>query len=678
MKNSNETHQQLAALRAGKEARLDQALAAARDFFRPMLNEDGTWNIKLTKESGRLNMQMLTAFLRGDEADVALANKLLRRSEINRIGGNIRWNIFQTSIACQHLADSRAQLEPESIAWCEQVLTEGCSTLGMCGPDLQFWGYNDNMPSMAVKTLILTGEWLNKPELVELGMWKLRGLAEQLSAFGLIAEYNSPNYTPDTIHNLMTLYRHTSNDEAKELVSNCVCRVWTDLAAHWHTQGCCPAGPFSRAYEHDFCNYLSSQNCMLWVLLGPEVSGVSALETIKTRAGMENMHGNNPLEHTARMIWYATTDDSLLDDETAALFLEKPDNFELIATAMQGNAGALTPMKKTTTTSFIRKDYSLGTAAFAFCGGEQTTSLYVTGAGGEISPILGTKYLVNDESPGAAWTDDWHIESTGTREFHSHGTAVTVQKQSTAMASYVPHRHLADKPVSELRLAVIAPNAVGQFDGFVDAEGNDLVPDREYSCGSWFGARLGKAIVAFYPLPDTQLELPESKLVLRRNDHYDYVEIINYSGPERTFTHKELYSLLNGVVFEVASAAEWESPTAFIQSLKQHAQLDSYFTSRVRYLRYNRTDLSDREACNLVMRYTTEQDGVAIRTIDGTLAPEDTWRCSGIPADSQPYLDQPYLTPMGLPWEDLNMPKYMSQRGGAGIPHSKAARDAKN
>ncbi len=665
MNTSTEAFQQLATLRAGKEARREQALASARDFFRPMLNEDGTWNIPLTKESGRLNMQMLTAFLRGDKADVALANKLLRRSPIDWIGDK-RFNIFQTSIACQHLADSRAQLEPESIVWCEQVLDEGCSPLGMCGPDFQFWGYNDNMPAMAVKTLILTGEWLNKPELVAMGMWKLRGLAEQLSAFGLIAEYNSPNYTPDTIHNLMTLYRYTSNDEAKERIRNCVRRMWTDLAAHWHPQGRCPAGPFSRAYEHDFCNYLSSENCMLWVLFGQEVSGVSALETLKTRDGMDNMHGNNPLEHTARMIWYATTDDSLLDDPTALLFLEKPDNFELIATAMQGDAGALTPLKKTTATSFIRNDYSLGTAAFAFCGGEQTTSLYVTGSGGEISPILGTKYLVDDESPGATCTDDWHIESTGTREFNSHGTAVTVQKQSTAMASYVPHRRLADKRVSDLRLAVIAPRAVDQFGGFVDAEGNELVPDRAYACGNWFGARLGKALVAFYPLPDTPLDLPESKLVLRRNDHYDYVEVINYKGAERIFSHEELYSLLNGVVFEVACASEWESPAAFIQSLKEKARLDSYFTSRVRYLRYTRSALPDRESCNLVMRYTTEVDGVAIRTIDGMLAPEDTWCCTGIPAASQVYLDAPSLTPMGLPWEDLNMVKLTSQRQGRG------------
>jgi hypothetical protein len=643
------------ACRQGKGERCREYLAAVRDFARPMLNKDGTWNIDLTEEQGRLDLQLCTAFYCGNEDDIALANRLTRRAPISDFMGR-RFNIFETSIACHHLAVFRDKMTPETIAWCETAIEEGCGPCpGMPAPDLQFHGYNDNMPAMATKTLILGGEMLARGDWVEVGLWKLRRFAEQLSRYGLISEYNSPNYTPDTIHNLTTLAVFAKNEEARVLAEKIVRRLWLDLAAHWHPASRCPAGPFSRAYAHDFNNYVSALNCLVWFLFGPEVGDVSALEAIRPRAGIEAMHGNDPLEHATRMAWYAAIDDSLLDDQTAALFLEKSFPFEFIASAFQG-ATKESPIRKTTATSYLAKDFSLGTASFAFCGGEQTTSLYATGNGGELSPILGTHYLLDDEIPGRIAPNDWHRCTVGEVECFSHGTAVSVQHRHAALASYVPHRTLSEKKVSCLRLALIAPRSVGQFDGFIDSSGKSLIIDREYSVKAWYGARLGDAIVAFHPLAYSTLGLPESKIIARRNKMYDYLEIINYAGPPRQFSREELSGIMNGVAFEIASADEWDSPEVFLTALHEAARFEDQFFSGTRRLRVYRQELPDREATMLALNYSTAFDGCAERLINGRLAPEPIWQCPGFPRKTLPLMGADgVMAPSGLPWRDLTV-----------------------
>ncbi len=653
--NSDQILNQVKMLRAGKAERQREFLQAVRDYFRPMLNSDGGWNIELTQESGRLDLQLCSAFYMGDAADVSLANNLTRRSPVSVFNGH-RFDIFQTSIACHHLAVFGDKMEPETIEWCEQVISEGCSPCpGTPAPDLQFHGYNDNMPAMATKTLILGGEMLGCSNWIENGLWKLRRFAELLTRWGLISEYNSPNYTLDTIHNLSTLARHARNEECRMLAEKIVRRIWLDLAAHWHPQGRCPAGPFSRAYMHDFNNYLSSLNCFAWILFGSEVSAVSALESIRPREGITCMHNNDPLEHSVRMAWYALTDDSLLGDDTAALFLHKPDLFELNASAMQGDTDEAA-LKKTTAITFMTKDYSLGSASFAFCGGEQTTSLYATGCGDKISPIIGQRYLLDDEIPGRIASGDWHHRTNGPAEFFNHATAVTVQHHGTALASYVPHRNLSGKEISCLRLALIAPRSVDQFEGFIDASGKPLIIDCEYPVKHWYGARLGSAIIAFRPLAYSAIGLPDAKIVARRNEWYDYLEIVNYEGAVRKFSRAELSGMLNGVAFEIASASDWNKPEAFIQALRNASKFEDQFFGHTRRLRYYRSALPDRAEVMLMLNYSTPFDGCAERVVNGKIAPEPIWECTGIPQDSLPLMGADgVIAPPGLPWDDLTV-----------------------
>jgi hypothetical protein len=652
---SQQVLEKVKSYRNGRDERVSKYLSAVRDFARPMLNGDGSWNIELTSESGRLDLQLCTAFYCGDSDDIALANKLTRRAPVCEFEVG-RFNIFQTSIACHHLAVFGNKMEEETIAWCRSVIEDGCHACpGMPAPDIQFHGYNDNMPAMATKTLILGGEILARNDLFEVGLWKLRRFAEQLSRHGLISEYNSPNYTPDTIHNLMSVVKYSKDNECKKLAEKIVIRIWKDLACHWHPEGRCPAGPFSRAYAHDFNNYLSSLNCLAWFIFGSEVSGVSAMETIKPRRGIEPMHGNDPLEHSVRMAWYALTDDSLLDDETAVLFLDKPENYEITASTLQGDSH-YSPLRKTTATSFINKDYSIGSASYAFCGGEQTTSLYVTGRGDEVSPVLGTRYLTTEEYPGNEKENDWHYLTTGEAECYGAATSITVQHQKTAMLSCIPHRQLAEKDLSYLRLALVAPSSVGQFGGFFDADGNRLKENKEYPADCWYGAELGEACAAFYPLAYAAIDIGNPRVMLRKNDRYNYLELINYKGKPRKFSSQELSEIINGLVVEIASASKWENLSSFISAVSESAVFEDQFIFRTRRLRYYRGDIADRDKTMLGLSYSTSFDGVAERVINGLYAPEPAWQCTGTSRETLPLMNgDQVIAPAGLPWSDLKV-----------------------
>jgi len=444
----------------------------------------------------------------------------------------------------------------------------------------------------------------------------------------------------------------------KELTGKIVTRMWQDLASHWHPDGHCLAGPFSRAYEHGFNNYMPVLNNVVWLLFGPETSRISMLESITPRKGIFTKHNNNKLEHSTRMAWYSFIDDSLLDNETAALFIHKDYPFETVASTEQGAKGDY-PFKKATATTYMTKDYSLGSASFGFCDSNQTAAVYATGCGKTISPVLFTRYLVDDEIPGRIGTGEWHCRTTGPSEYNSYGIPVTAQSEQTVLASYVPVSSLQGKAVSKLRLGLIAPASQGQFGGFCDMHGKQLEPEVKYPANQWYGAVLGNTVAAYLPLAFSALELPEVEVYLRRNEHYEYLEIVNYDGPERSFSRDELTMILNGGVLELASLDDWNSPCEFLSALNEAMELEDFYLFKNRRTRYRRKALKDRPELMLGLHYSTGFDGSALRIVNGKNAIEPVWQCSGIPTTRLPFMnDDGCISAPGILWRDLTVFKF--------------------
>ncbi len=651
--------QRIQQLRAGRQQRCDQYMHIARDLFKPILDADANWLIPLTQEFGRLDLQIATAFYLGNEAERHTANQLVCRAPMPEVAG-IRFGIFNTSIMMHHLVKFEHLMTDQAKARCEEMVCQGCQhKAGMQATDYQFHGYNDNMPAMAVNTLILAGERFGEDAWIQMGLWKLQRLAEMLSRCGLISEYNSPNYMPDTIHHLMTLYTHTRHEQVREHAGKIVKRLWADLASHWHPVAKCPAGPFSRAYLDDFNNYISPLNCLCWFLFGPEVSGITATEAIMPRPGLQCMHGNDPLEHTARMAWYATTDDALLDDAIARRFIHKDYPYEVLASAEQGTT-AHSPLKRVDTQSFMQQAYSLGSASSSFLTGEQTANLYVTGNNHkDISPVLYTRYLVNDAFPGMTEDNTFHQLTHGEANLSSRASVHTVQHQQTALLGMVPHRHLSEMAVSLLRMGIIAPNAVGQFDGFVDQQGHPMNPDQPYPVGQWFGAKLGDAFVGLYPLAMNGMPDSPCHARLKFNEQYHYLEVVNLEQQASSITDKQLAMLNNGMAIELADASDWQLDIgSYLHALHEATVIEDQFYGLTRRMRYHRQALTDREVLVMTLAYATPFDGVSIRTVNGRYASSPTWQCSDIKAETLPYLaGDGFIASPGLLWDDLSNPR---------------------
>ncbi len=619
-----------------------------RDRIRPLLNDAAEWKIELTKEFTRQNLQLCTAFLASpDTADLRLANRWLRRTPYFVTAGVRRFDIFEGSILCEFLLCFGDKLEPETVAFLDGILAEQLQNCpGMQSPDYQFHGYNSNMPAMAVKTLICGGERLGDKQAFEVGRWKLRRLAEQLSRTGLIAEYNSPNYTPDTLHHLTSTALYARDAECRELAEKCARRIWADLACHYHPRVKGLSAPFSRGYRHDFNNHLSSLNCALWFLFGDAVSPISAMETMEPRLGIEPMHCNDWIEHSARMAWYSLLDPVFLDAATEKLFYKKTYPFEIIAGAEHGDHSPEIPLKKTTATSYLAEDYSLGSASFSFVHGHQTNHCGVAGYSAKsISPLLFSRYFSDEKTPG-------HIEENfefqrytkGEGEISSSAIAITVQHKNAVLVSATPLPGLAEKPLSHLRYALIAPNSFGQFGGFFDRNGVRLETNRKYPANAWYGAVLGEAVAAFHPAAFNIRLADQPYVVLRKNDRYEYLEIVNYHGPARTFTKPELAAMLNGFALEVTSQT---TPAAWIAECAK-ARWEDQFFARTRRIRYERNNL------RLMLEHTGGADGSAFRAINTRYAPEPIWQATDVPAESLPFLHgDGYLGPLGLPYENL-------------------------
>ncbi|HAI14198.1 MAG TPA: hypothetical protein DCM28_21010 [Phycisphaerales bacterium] len=645
--------------------------AAAREFFRPVLNDsDASWKIPLTHEQGRIDLQIAYAFLAGDDRDVELANKLIRRAPVpvfeSGSGQTHRFGIFLTSLAAEVLTRFEDRLQDSTIDFCEQLLREGHGDLpSNWAADYQFHGMNDNMPAMACKSLILGGQRLGREDWCDMGQWRLEQFANQLSRHGLIGEYTSPNYTPDTIHCLQVIATYANHPHTKQLAQDLANRIWLDLAVHWHPQARTLAGPFSRAYAADFNAHLSTLQAVVWTLWGDDVSGISPFKAMAPDPGLHVLHCGDLYEHTARMCYCVSIDQCMITPQIKALFESKPADYSAIATAEQGDCMD-SPCRVITSTMHMQPHASLGTASSCFCNGQQTAAMYITAAAAENSqttgPVCFTKYLVDDEQPDWQTDSYWHRHLHGPGEYFNHATAITVQHQSSALLSYVPHRQqLVDQSHHRLRLAMIIPTGLHPLTQWAcqshrTQDAHCLNHKVKHQAKQWFGFTLGQAMVAFRPLVCQADDTPMDCYVqLHQADRYTWFEVVNYAGDPRDFSTSQYAHMLNGMVIEVTAASSWESLDHWLADLVSNTRFMDYFYFNHRRLRYHRNPMLGQKPVELELIHSTWADGSAVRVVNGRRAPEPAWDVTGLPADSLSFLgsDGPVMLPMTLPWEQL-------------------------
>lgn len=594
------------------------------------------------------------------------------------------FDIFATNIACVLLIKHRSRMAPDVVEKLEQVVREGlCFLPGNRQPDYQFHGYNDNMPAKATMGNILGGEMLGDAAAVEHGLWNLRSLRNMLFRRGINSEYNSPSYTPLTIHAMAEIAQHAKNQEARDLALKIEHRLWLDLAARFHPEIGIVSGPCSRAYNCDTIAHLSSVSVLIWFVLG-DTSRPSLLEIFNPDHGFV-LHQKGDLPHNIMNRCWTASGNYHVPSAALRMFESKSYPFRAVATAEAGDGGLDVPAGPVRIETYLQKDYTVGTSSTHFLSGEQSMTYFATfKRKPEINSFrdIGTifhKFTVNDEAPGLvrSATDsagNAYSNSGEQDNLDSKSHMLTLQSDSTVMLHTQPALGLAGIDVSQLTIALPGQaeaakprpirrlNEMLVFPAHFSGADEVRIGNRAASSwvgnaasGEWIGARIGKLLVAIRPMAYTE-SLGKPVVTLEKINNYEVIRTTFYKGPDRIFTRGELKLVFGGYVIEHAGTDEYPSLSSFMGEISKSLFTDFHLTTR--RMRYRRPEIPGRPALEMELSTSTSSRLQRYAVINGMCISQDVRvRIDGLEDNDIPIINEPWKsTSSYFPWEDIYVP----------------------
>ena len=436
-------------------------------------SESGDWRLTSTPAETRERFWICCSLYAVGTS--ALADAIIRKGNTAQktARGTIHFNIFDTNIAVLLLMKYRDVMGKDVREMLENLVRDGFGLFpGNRQPDYQFHGYNDNMPAKATMGLILGGEMLGDTAAVEHGIHNLMQLRAQLIRRGINSEFNSPTYTPLTVHAMAEIASHAENAEARSLALKIEHRLWYDIAARFHPETKMISGPYARAYTADMLGHASCLSSLLWFVLG-DAASPSPLSLFGDHDGLVLHHMNDVPFNGAQMSWFASGSYHLpenIDD----LFFKKRYPFRAAATAevgdcsdIAGSAGyAAHPCRIET---YMTPDFAVGTTDTQWLGGEQTMNYFAdyrytdSVRSWQDRGTAFTKFLINDDAPGntasAGYSNCGEADNIA-----SHTDTLTVQDGPTVLLITNPQPSLGNDRVnkkstemSSLRVLFIFP-----------------------------------------------------------------------------------------------------------------------------------------------------------------------------------------------------------------------------
>ncbi len=663
----------------GFAERTHRYFTAVAEAARGWYDADGGW--RLPSKPAETRERFWLAFALYGVGDSAFADAVVRRGETAWYRDHA-FNIFDTNIAVALLVTHRARMAPDVCAQLEALARGGFSCKpGNRQPDYQFHGFNDNMPAKATLGLILGGELLDEPAAVEYGLWNLRQLRAMLVRSGTNSEFNSPTYSPLTIHAMGEIAAHARHPEARALAAGIEERLWLDLAARYHPEIGVIAGPYARAYTCDTVAHGSVMTALLWFVLGDGVNP-SPMEYFRAPDDLVLHHRGDVPFNIVQQCWCAGGTFHV-PPAAQALFRAKSYPFRAVATAEEGDAGPDFPARPVRLESTLYPDFTLGTASTPMCGGEQTMSYFVTYK--RRDPVtsfrdVGTvfnKIVLDDDVPGRLLTAEAMPDAgaelhpdkpaeavyanTGEEEhLHSYANTITLHDGPTALVLTHPHLALGGAPdtgvgaktLCRLSELVIFPAHFGGaeeilVDGVPRAEWDGPVPP-----GTWIACRRGQFYCAIRPLAYTRT-LGQVAVTLERHNRYETIRFALYDGEPRRFTRAELRHVFSGFVAEHAGVGEYPSLAVFAAAVAE-ARVTDYFwnTRRVRY----RRPAGVRPALEMEVSWSPGTHQPRIAAIDGRPVAWPAVAIDGIDPATLPFLNDPFTpVPAFFPWEDFSV-----------------------
>lgn len=672
---------------AGFASRTNRYLRAAARAARAWYNDAGDW-VAPTKPA-ETRERFWLSFALYHAGATALADAVIRRGD-TPLYGKVKYNIFDTNIAVALLAQHRDAMAADVRAQLERLARDGFAFKpGNRQPDYQFHGYNDNMPAKGTMGLILGGELLGSAEAVDYGRWSLRQLRAMLVRCGVNSEYNSPTYSPLTLHAMGEIAEFARDAECRELALHIEERLWLDLAARFHPETGSLAGPHSRAYTVDTLASTSCAASLLWFLLGARARPSPMLFFAPPPDLVVHHMGDYPF-NIAQMCWFAAGHYHV-PPQALRLCRRKRYPFRAVATAEQGDAGPDFPARRCRTETFLREDFTLGTASTPFCGGEQTMSyfcLYRRRAPVSSWRDLGTVYsklVINDDLPGreqaardaapAGAEMNKALQPQAPKTYanagevdHVTSRANTLALQDGPTALVLTHPHLAlggpagggiiagtqGTPLRRLSELVVFPAHHGGADELLVGGEPRAAWGGDVPRGAWVVCRRGRLLIGLRPLAYTRT-LGPVRLSLEACGKYEFIRATFHDGTERRFEREELRHVFGGFVAEHASVEDFGSLAEFAAALARGRFTDYFWTTR--RVRYRRPVLGPAAGLEFEVSWSPGSHLPRIAALNGR-AVDFSVRAeySGVREKQLPFLAEPFQSAPGFfPWADFRV-----------------------
>lgn len=542
------------------------------------------------------------AYLGGDAHAVEIANRIIVTNFTQRPCH------FAPGAATEVLYYYRDRLVPEAVEKLEGYLRVNLPY--MSTEDLKIHGYNDNHPHKAIHALIVGGELLGFPHLVEQGLKKLRGAVEVFERNGFPCEYNSPNYAPVSLQPLAGVVEQAENGEARELALRLERFYWQDVALHFDPAAGLPTGPMSRAGANDYDGMCGGALSLLLHLF-PERFGIDLIHEVYENP--DESRFISPATKTelpffqAHPVWYVRSTYHVTRELEAALF--EPREGATVRGMIESGACTIRwdpeskrpegapsehPMgpRRSLLTTYFGEGYSLGTSQYAWLDNAQAHGLYATiskgpAAGGRLRPdrnaVYFTRQFADEHYPFQPIPTDMSY-------FRDEGEIRTVQHQGTAMVFYNPLP--CDASVQSIRTGVFRPLSFSEpsevYVGEIPVPTLNLIHDEALP----IAINEGSVYVGIIPLLLTNLG-QSRKAVLQLQSYSSHLAILMSSGESwqpRRLRYQEILETNAGFVFEIQPAANFASFWAFRQWLAR-AQIDDAYYARMRTTTYQRDGL---------------------------------------------------------------------------------------
>jgi hypothetical protein len=480
---------------------------------------------------------------------------------------------------------------------------------------------------------------LDEPGCVQLGLKKLRQAVEVYQRNGFPCEYNSPNYTPVSLNPLANIVEQAHDEEAKALALQLEHFFWQDLALHFDSRACLPAGPFSRGYANDYCGLLSGTLCLV-AHLWPEHFDFSLITEVfdhgdTTKLIDPSISAKLPF-FQAHPVWYASATYHVTEGIEHAIF-SKPAGTCVRGTAESGvatvgwsdpkdkPAGAPTHHfsgpRRSLLTTWYGADYSLGTSQYSWLDNAQADNFLITISRGprrhpDAAALYYSRMFFDENCP---YGETPELSSL----FREQGETRILQHRNTAMVCYNPIPYYGQ--FKRLRTGIFRPIMFSQpreiYAGDTYVNQMNLITDRLDP----IAINEGSVYVGFIPLRLTRHELArEAHLHIHTYSDHLAIQMYSFEGwGSKDFTYEQILETHAGFICEVRPASDFASFTAFRQWLAAATVSDAYY-ARMRTLTYQRPDLT-LSAC-----YSPYQSALRYCSINNVAQPTPTFQLDGM------------------------------------------------